>query len=172
MTAPDFLLREPHTADVLPYCAFLANPDVHVWLEDRCQRPISLPEIQAFVLGPAWCRWAIECGGSFVGLTGLEDYDAARGTARFFIVIGDSRVWNQGLGTAVVRWVLHQGFYHLGLRKIVSDFMAPNLGSRTIHERVGFKVEGIARQECWRRGAWVDRVYVAIFQDQFVRDAS
>ena len=172
MTAPGFLLRAPRAEDVLPYCAFLADPDVHLWLEDRCQRPLSLPEVQAFVLGPAWCRWAIEVDGAFVGLTGLEDYEAARGTARFFIVIGDRRVWAKGLGQAVIRRVVEHGFDGLGLRKIVSDYMAPNQGSRLIHQRAGFTEEGCARQDSWRRGQWVDRVYVALLKDEFHRGRS
>jgi RimJ/RimL family protein N-acetyltransferase len=167
MTAPAFLLRAPRPEDVAAYCGFLTDPEVHVWLEDRCQRPLSLAEIQAFVLGPAWCRWAIECDGAFVGLTGLEDYDPARGTARFFIVIGDRKLWGRGLGEAVIGRVLDHGFQGLGLRKILSDFMAPNQGSRLIHERAGFQVEGVARQDSWRQGQWVDRVYVAIFKDEF-----
>ena len=167
MSAPAFILRAPRAEDVLPYCGFLADPQVHVWLEDRCQRPLSLPEVQAFVLGPAWCRWAIECDGNFVGLTGLEDYDATRATARFFIVIGDRACWGRGLGEAVIRRVLEHGFNGLGLRKIVSDFMAPNQGSRLIHERAGFQVEGCARQDSWRQGQWIDRIYVAMFKDEF-----
>lgn len=171
MSAPVFLLRAPRAEDVLPYAAFLADPQVHLWLEDRCQRPLSLPEIQAFVLGPAWCRWAIECDGVFVGLTGLEDYDATRGTARFFIVIGQRALWGKGLGEAVIRRVLEHGFHGLGLRKIVSDFMAPNHGSRRIHERAGFKPEGCSRQDSWRQGEWVDRIYVALLRDEFEGNA-
>jgi RimJ/RimL family protein N-acetyltransferase len=165
MTVPPFLLREPRLEDATPYGHFLADPEVHVWLEDRCQRPLTLPEVQAFVLGPSWCRWAIECDGVFVGLTGLEDVDPLRGIARLFIVIGERQLWGKGLGEAVVRRVLHHAFHELGLRKIVSDFMAPNHGSRLIHERTGFQVEGCARQDSWRRGEWVDRIYVAIFRD-------
>lgn len=170
MTAPPaFALRPPRLDDCPAYGAFLGDPDVHVWLEDRCQRPLSLAEIQAFVLGPAWCRWAIEVDGAFVGLTGLEDYDATRATARFFIVIGDRGAWGMGLGSAVIAQVIEHGFIGLGLRKIVSDFMAPNQGSRVIHQRAGFVEEGVARQDSWRRGQWVDRVYVALLKDDYDR---
>ena len=121
---------------------------------------------------PAGVAGAIECDGVFAGLTGLEDYDATRGTARFFIVIGQRALWGKGLGEAVIRRVLEHGFHGLGLRKIVSDFMAPKPGSRRIHERAGFKPEGCARQDSWRQGEWVDRIYVALLRDEFERGAS
>ncbi|MBF0311037.1 MAG: GNAT family N-acetyltransferase [Magnetococcales bacterium] len=165
MTTPAFLLRPRRPEDVVPYGAFLADAEVTIWLEERCQRPLTLAEVQSFVLDPAWCRWSIECEGAFVGMTGLEDYDATRCRARFFIVIGERTLWGRGLGRGVMRQVVHHGFHHLGLRKIVSDFLAPNHASRRLHEEAGFRVEGQARRECWRRGEWVDRIHVALFRE-------
>jgi RimJ/RimL family protein N-acetyltransferase len=164
---PSFILRPPRAEDAMIYCGFLADPQVHVWLEDRCQRPITLPHAQAYVLAEAWYRCAIECDGTFVGMAGLEDVDGSRGVARFFIVIGDRRYWGRGLGQAVTCAILEKGFTDLGLRKVHSDYLAPNEGSRIIHERVGFKVDGVARQDRWRRGQWVDRVFLSILKDEF-----
>lgn len=167
-----FSLRPARYEDVPAYCAFLADPDVHVWLEDRCQRPITAPVAQAFLMGEAWCRWAIECDGTFVGVTGLDDYDPIRGIARFFIVIGDRRVWGRGLGQKVLRAVLDHGFHTFGLRKIVSDYLEPNLGSRVIHERAGFMVDGRARQDRWRQGRWVDKIHVSILAEEHAHGAA
>jgi RimJ/RimL family protein N-acetyltransferase len=167
MAPPAFFLRPPRYEDASAYCAFIADPDVTVWLEDRCQRPLALPQAQAFLVGDAWCRWAIESDGAFVGVTGLEDYDPTRGVARFFIVLGERSVWGKGLGLAVLRAVLSHGFDRLGLRKVTSDYLESNKGSRIIHHRAGFTVEGRARQDRWRRGQWVDRVFLSILSEEF-----
>jgi RimJ/RimL family protein N-acetyltransferase len=124
------------------------------------------------VLGEAWCRLAIEVEGRFVGMTGLEEPDLSRGIARFFIVIGDRTMWKKGLGTAVARRVVEQGFRHLGLRKIVSNYFEPNVASRTVHQRVGFIDEGRLRQEAWRRGSWVDLLLVSILREQWVMESA
>jgi len=164
---PSFNLRAPRYDDVGIYTAFMADPQVTIWLEDRCQRPVHFHHALAFVLGEAWCRLAIEYQGRFVGITGLEDYDPCNGVARFFIVIGDHDASNRGLGTAVARALVSKGFRDLGLRKIVSNYFAPNVASKVIHARAGFSEEGVQRQVGWRRGEWVDHVLVSILREEW-----
>ncbi|MFQ6110597.1 MAG: GNAT family N-acetyltransferase [Nitrospinota bacterium] len=167
VSSPPFKLRPPTLDDVEPYTAFLADPEVTVWLDDFFQRPITRSQVVALFGQEAWCRWAIESEGAFVGLTALVEPDLARGAARFFIVIGERRLWGRGLGTAVLLRVLEHGFHSLGLRKINSDYLEPNEGSRIIHERAGFVVEGCLRQDVWRRGGWVNRILLSILRDEY-----
>lgn len=166
---PAFVLRAPRYDDVGIYTAFMSDPEVTIWLEDRCQRPVHFHHALAFVLGEAWCRLAIECEGRFVGMTGLEDYDPCNGVARFFIVVGDHDASNRGLATAVARALVSKGFQELGLRKIVSNYFAPNIASGVVHARAGFFEEGVQRQVAWRRGKWVDHVLVSILRDDWRR---
>ena len=168
---PPFLLRAPRHEDAAAYAAFMSDPEVSIWLEDRCQRPILFHNALAFVLGEAWCRLAIECEGRFVGMAGLEDYDPVNGVARFFVVVGDRALSNRGLATAVARSLVSRGFHELGLRKIVSNYLAPNVASRIIHERAGFSEEGVQRQVAWRRGEWVDQVLVSILREEWLAAA-
>lgn len=168
---PSFLLRAPRYDDVGAYAVFISDPEVTIWLEDRCQRPIHFHHALAFVLGEAWCRLAIESEGRFVGMAGLEDYDPGNGVARFFIVVGDRSLSNRGLGTAVLRSLVSRGFQDLGLRKIVSNYLAPNIASRIIHARAGFTEEGVQRQVAWRRGEWVDQVLVSILREEWLGSA-
>lgn len=168
MSPPAFVLRPPHALDVPIYTAYLADPEVSVWLEDRCQRPVPESEVAAFLLGNAWCRWAIDCEGTFAGVTGLHYPDHSWGAARFFIVIGRRQLWNCGLGTSVIKAVVHHGFVSLGLRKITSDYLEPNHPSRVIHERAGFAIEGRLREDAWRQNRWVDRVLLSLRRQDYL----
>jgi RimJ/RimL family protein N-acetyltransferase len=167
------LLRPPRYDDVAHYAAYLNDPQVTQWLEDRCQRPVLFYQAQAFVLGEAWCRFAIEYDGRFVGMVGLEDYDPVNATARFFIVVGDPAAWNKGVGTAAAIQILDHGFRRLGLRRITSNYLVANGASRVVHERAGFVIEGCQRQTAWRNGAWVDQTLLAVLRDEWqVRQTS
>jgi RimJ/RimL family protein N-acetyltransferase len=167
MTALPFVLRPPRADDVPLYTAHLGDPEVTIWLEDYCQRPVSMAQAEAFLLRDTWCCWSIECESAFAGATGLDLQDLAHGTARFFIVIGNRQLWRRGLGTAVTERVLENGFSNLGLRKINSDYLEPNMPSHVIHERAGFVVEGRLRQDAWRKGRWIDRTILSILKDEF-----
>jgi len=160
-----FGLRPPRVDDVHPYTTFLADPEVSVWLDDSVQCPISPSRVEAILLREAWCLWAIEWEGRFVGVSSLYEPDPWRRTARFSIVIGDRTCWGRGLGTRVAASVIDYGFATLGLRKISSDYLAPNQASRVLHQRVGFVEEGCLRRDAWRRGAWVDRILLSLLSD-------
>ena len=132
MTIPPYRLRPPTHSDVQPYGQFLSDKNISIWLEDACQKPLSETAIEDFVLRSGWCHWAIESDGQFCGLTGLDDPDLSRGQARFFIVLGMTDLWGQGMGTAVTQQVLDYGFKVLQLRKIVSDYLAKNTSKDVI----------------------------------------
>jgi len=159
-----FVLRVPRTEDVILYHQFLQNPAVTIWLEDECQTPLSYQHIENFVMAPVWYRRAIEYKGEFIGLTGLEEPDLTLGTARFFFVIGDPTLWGKGIGEGVLRAVVAEAFNTLGLCKITSSYLSPNIASRIIHERVGFQEDGCLHQKAFRNGAWVDQVLLTLFR--------
>ena len=168
MGSPDFILRFPTLEDALPYLNFISEPGVAIWLEDRCQRPLSAVEIENFIFNDSWCPWAIDVDGLFAGLTGFLDPVPERGEARFFIVIGASPLWGRGLGTEVTKSVVAKGFEELGLRRIVSSYLTPNIGSRVIHERAGFRIEGVQREVAWRNGEWIDQEIVSMLSNEYM----
>ncbi len=172
MTAPLFILRPPRLEDVPVYTAYLANPDVSLWLDDVAQRPVPAARVEAIMLRDAWCLWSIECEGRFVGVTSLYEPDSERGVARFFITIGDPTLWGKGLGAAVTQEVLVRAFDVLGLRRVASDCLEPNKASLRIHERAGYVEEGRLRKDAWRRGEWVDRILLGILEDEWRARAS
>lgn len=156
-----FQLRPPRLDDVIPYTAFLADPEVTLWLDDMSQRPLSTARVESILLREAWCLWAIEADGMLIGVTSLYEPDMARRAARLSIVVGDRRYWGRGIGTAAVVQVLDAAFGRIGLRKVTSDFLAPNAAAAAVHERAGFTVEGSLREDAWRAGRWVDRVMLS-----------
>jgi RimJ/RimL family protein N-acetyltransferase len=172
MSTPPFNLRPARGEDVLPYTAYLANPDVTVWLDDSAQVPIPPSRVEAILLHEAWCLWSIDRDGRFVGVTSLYSPDLRRSQARFSIVLGDPEVWGRGLGTAVTRRVVDHAFRNLGLHKVNSDYLEPNAASRAIHERVGFVEEGRLREDAWRQGRWVDRILLSLLASEWKGAAS
>lgn len=167
ITSPDFLLRPTKLEDIEPYTIFLSNPDVTIWLDDFFQKPINRVQVEGLFHQDSWCRWSIECENEFVGLTALTEPDLSRGIARFFIVIGKTSLWGKNLGTTVLKEVIKLGFDSMGLRKINSDYLEPNIASQKIHEQNGFKIEGTLRKDCWREGKWVNRKLLSLLREEY-----
>ncbi|MCZ6860917.1 MAG: GNAT family protein [Alphaproteobacteria bacterium] len=167
MAKQDLTMRPACGADILPYAGFLADPEVTVWLDDTAQVPISSARVEAILLREAWCLWALEHEGRFIGVTSLYEPDLARGCARFSVVIGEREAWGKGLGSIATRNVAAHAFENLGLRKIISDYLEPNIASKKIHQRAGFVVEGRLREDAWRQGRWVDRIVLSLLAGEW-----
>lgn len=167
MSSPSFFLRAPIESDLWAYTGYLAKPEVHLWLDDECQTPLTVDQVSAFAYASTTSFWAVICDQKCVGMAGFSVYTPEKGTARYFVVIGDRQYWGHGLGKALLREVLRIGFEQFGLRRIDSDFLAPNIATRKIFEQAGFQIDGTVRQEAWRKGEWVDRVLVSMLRDEY-----
>ena len=162
-----FKLRPVNGEDSKKYIDYLRDPEVSVWLEDEVQNikdPISIENY--FLHG--WYRQSIEYNGKFIGVSGLDLVNKENKVARFFIVIGEKELWGKGIGTEVTKLIVKHGFENLKLRKINSDFLSPNESVKIVHEKAGFKQEGLLRKDSKRNEKWVDRVIVSIFPEEFV----
>ena len=161
-----FDLRVPVKDDVKEYIKFLADPEISIWLEDEVQNEINFLNIENYVLN-GWFRWSLVYEKKFIGISGLDLIDFKKNVARFFIVIGEKKLWGKGIGTEVIKKVVRHGFEKLSLRKICSDFLTPNEAVKIIHLKTGFKVDGAIRKESFRKGKWIDREILSIFKEEF-----
>lgn len=57
-------------------------------------------------------------------------------------------------------------FKELNLHKISLEVLATNLKAINLYKRLGFKVEGIKREEVLKNGLWVDSIIMSIFENE------
>ena len=162
-----FNLRDLKKDDIKKYIDFLSDPEVTVWLEDEVQNIESYANIENY-LAYGYYRQAIEHDGKFIGVSGLDLINEKNKVARFFIVIGRKESWGKGIGFEVIKSIVDYGFKELKLRKINSDFLAPNEAVRIIHEKAGFKSEGFLRKDSLRNNVWLDREILSIFPNELI----
>ena len=85
--------------------------------------------------------------GRPVGLVGYLQVDREQGRAELRKLIGEPSLRGRGLGTEAARlWVGH-GIHALGLRKIFLYTLATNSENVRLNQRLGFRVEGVLRDE-------------------------
>ena len=167
MIKTSFNLRNINKEDIAKYIEFLSDPEFKVWLDDEVQNISDQVKIENY-LTYGFYGQAVESEGNFIGITGLDLIDSKNKVARFFIVLGKKDLWSKGIGTEVTKSVVKHGFEVLKLRKINSDFLQPNEGVKIVHEKVGFKKDGVLRKDSMRNGVWVDRILVSIFSEELI----
>lgn len=73
----------------------------------------------------------------------------------------------EGYATAGSRLLLGHAFDRLGLHKVRARAFAGNDPSRRVLEKLGFREEGVLREEAFVEGAWVDQVYHGLTEPEW-----
>ena len=73
----------------------------------------------------------------------------------------------QGYGSEAIEWVLNWGFRVAGLHRIEIDAFSWNEGAMRLYERLGFVLEGRARESLWYQGGWHDNLSFSMLEGEW-----
>ena len=141
------ILRRWRSADLEPYAAMMADPEVGYWLagtmtRDQCEAQIARFEAQFEARGFGLNAVERKADGAFLGFTGLAVTGATfAGTpVAGTVEIGwrlARHAWGAGYASEAARAVLAAAFGQLGLLEIVSFTAVGNVRSRAVMRRIG-----------------------------------
>lgn len=107
--------------------------------------------------------------GKNIGFCGLINYDLRFNKAELHCVIGDKSYWSGGYGTEAYKLLMEYGFEELGLNKIYGYQLLHNFGAHRVVEKLGWKREGLLREEIWGHGKLWDVYYVGILRSDWIK---
>ena len=140
------------------------------WMKDTHGRHFLLSRITAEPLEPRQLLWAESTilgvitlsGGSPIGLMAFLDFDRNQQKAELRKLIGEAEHRGKGYGKqATELWIQH-GIAGLGLKKIYLNTLETDVRNIRLNEELGFKVEGILRNECFFDGEYHDILRMAL----------
>ena len=100
----------------------------------------------------------IEADGVPVGTIGLLSIDRKNSKAEYYIAMGETSYKGKGVAKEASKLILAYGFEELGLNRIYLFTEVDNIAAQKLFERVGFKREGILKQDVYSHGAFADRI--------------
>lgn len=103
-----------------------------------------------------------------IGTCGFTRFNTESNSAEVGYVLNPS-FWGIGIAPEAVRAVLRFGFNELNLHRIEARYMAPNLRSRRVMEKVGMEFEGISRDSMFVKGRYVSIGTCAILRNDYIR---
>ena len=111
----------------------------------------------------------IEADGVPVGTIGLLSIDRKNSKAEYYIAMGETAYKGKGVAKEASRLILAYGFEELGLNRIYLFTEADNIAAQKLFERVGFKREGILKQDVYSHGAFADRIAYGFLKEEWKR---
>ena len=103
----------------------------------------------------------------YIGNIYLTGIDYVNRKAISHILIGNHDYWNGGYGTDAMRLLLDYAFNHKNLRRIEALVLEDNIGSRKMHEKLGYKQEGVLRESVYKDGRYKNQIFYALLKSEY-----
>ena len=127
------------------YVNWLNDPVVTRYTEQRFFHH-SWERVEAFVeekfLDDKEYLFGIFYSGEHVGNVKIGPIDTRHSLSSVSYFIGEQKLWGKGIATRAVSKAVEFAFSDLTLEKLTAGVYEPNVGSRIVLEKCGFKQEG------------------------------
>lgn len=104
---------------------------------------------------------------ALIGATGLHQMDFKNRRTSFGIFIGDKQEWGKGYGTEATTLITGYAFETLNMNRVWLHVYAYNERGVRAYERVGFKREGVLRQDRYHEGRYWDTIVMGILREEW-----
>lgn len=109
----------------------------------------------------------IEADGKPVGLIGLLCIDQKNKKSEYYVTIGEQDYLGRGVASSASKLLLEYAFVELGLERVYLYTEVDNVDAIRLYERIGFKREGVLKNDLFSKGRFVDRYLYAITKKEF-----
>jgi RimJ/RimL family protein N-acetyltransferase len=100
-----------------------------------------------------------------IGSVAFLDHDLVHRKAELRKMIGDPEHRRKGFATKASALWIRYGIQTLGLKKVYVNTLNTNVGNIKLNEELGFKVEGILRNEVFIDGEYRDVLRMSLWSD-------
>lgn len=159
-------------------------PTILPWINDQkviqhllIHRPTNLASEEAFIdavnrgegdLVFGICDRVTE---KLIGGVGLHRIDYKNRHALFGIFIGDAKSRGKGHGTEATGMVVNYAFDTLNLNRVWLQVYEDNKAAIRAYGKVGFRKEGVLRQDNYRRGRYWNTIVMGLLRAEAKRPA-
>lgn len=104
---------------------------------------------------------------TYIGNVYLTDINTTSRSGESHVFIGDKSQWGKGLATEAYQLLLDYIFQERGLHRVVAHVLEDNIASCKLHEKCGYKREGVLRESVFKGGKWHNQVVYSILEDEY-----
>ncbi len=163
-------LRPNELADIESWQKWDTDPDVQEYLPEPLNEPTTVEEQERYLeeclMEDDAAYWSIVYTetSTLIGTISLHEINAHHGVAELSIVIGEKDYWGKGIASESIRAILAYAKDAMGLRRIVAEFEADNLGIAKALEANGFNEEAVIKASRIKRGSPINtlRYYILL----------
>jgi len=168
------ILRRFRAADAVPLAEYRSDPEVARYQSWDAPFPLARAEtaVANFMVSdpdkPGWFQYAVErlADRVLVGDVAVRLHDNLMQAEIGFTVARAHQ--GRGYATEAVRAVLDRLFRVQGMHKVAGECDARNLASAALMERLGFRREGLLREQTFIKGEWTDDLIFGLLAPEWL----
>lgn len=109
----------------------------------------------------------IKESNKLIGTVNIQEFDYINRSCHIPILIGDKTEWSKGYATEARMHALKFAFHERGMHRVWAAILDNNLASIKMHEKCGYKQEGIMRQSVYKDGRFHDQYLMSVLREEF-----
>lgn len=113
------------------------------------------------------CAICLKKTDEFIGCIFLNEIDYHNQTGHSPVFIGEKKYWGKGYATEARILILKYAFLDRGLNRIWARCLEDNQRAIRMHEKIGYKKEGILRQSSFKDGKFMNECIFSILKKDF-----
>ncbi len=170
LTLKSCTLRNLKVEDAESLAFHANNPEIAKFLRAGFPSPYRLEDAITFINNTKQTKHlnlGIEVDQEICGVIGLIYHHTKIKEAELGFWLGETQ-WGKGIITEAVRGIVDYGFNKLDLNRIYSSCFIDNYGSIRVHEKIGFKFNGIEKDVCTNAHRTESRHYEMLRSDYLI----
>lgn len=171
----NIILREYRLEDLPSMREWCNDPQITQYLSDIFLYPHTLNGTESYL--NALLEGTTDQKGFIIADRGTEQYigqidlfhiDWKNRCAELGMVIGNTLLHNQGIGTAAIKLLQRFVFLELNLHRLQLEVHDFNLPAIRCYAKCGFQEEGRLRKKHFSRGNYSDIICMSILQEEYL----
>lgn len=110
----------------------------------------------------------IEADGISIGVIGLLNIDSVNLKAEYYITLGENSYKRKGISYIASQQLLKYAFEELGMNKVYLNVDADNIAACNLYDKLGFRCEGVFKEDMMHREKMIDRKRYAILKKEWM----
>lgn len=104
----------------------------------------------------------------YIGNVYMTDINTNNRSCESHILIGDRNYWGQGYAREALMIAVEYMFEERNIHRIQAYILESNVASLKLHQRCGYKIEGLLRDSVFKNGKYQNQYILSLLQDDYV----
>lgn len=106
-------------------------------------------------------------GDEHIGNVYITDINYINRSCHSHIFIGKKEYWGNGYASEALKLMIDFMFNERGMNRIVANVLENNIASIKMHEKCGYRQEGLLRQAIFKNGHFQNQVVLALLKEDY-----